>query len=110
MFARGAHQFRTSAKTTATTAASGAATAPERYRLAPEQILACADAGWQAGFRTFVLQGGEDPAATDEWLAGVVAPDLKAAYPLRRHAVGGGARGKLPAPARRRGRPLPAPP
>ena len=52
----------------------------ERYRLAPEQILACADAGWQAGFRTFVLQGGEDPAATDEWLAGVVA-DLKAAYP-----------------------------
>ena len=24
----------------------------ERYRLAPEQILACADAGWQAGFRT----------------------------------------------------------
>ena len=31
----------------------------ERYRLAPEQILACADAGWQAGFRTFVLQGGD---------------------------------------------------
>ena len=68
----------------------------ERYCLAPEQILACADAGWQAGFRTFVLQGGEDPAVTDEWLA---------------ELIGGGAlAGKLPAPARRRGRPLPAAP
>lgn len=52
----------------------------ERYRLTGEQILACADAGWRAGFRTFVLQGGEDPAATDEWLAGVVGA-LKAAHP-----------------------------
>ena len=52
----------------------------ERYRLAPEQILACADAGWQAGFRTFVLQGGEDPAATDEWLAELIGA-LKAAHP-----------------------------
>lgn len=52
----------------------------ERYRLTGEQILACAEEGWQAGFRTFVLQGGEDPAATDEWLAGVVG-NLKAAHP-----------------------------
>ncbi|MEQ2811974.1 [FeFe] hydrogenase H-cluster radical SAM maturase HydE [Adlercreutzia equolifaciens] len=52
----------------------------ERYRLTRKQILACADAGWRAGFRTFVLQGGEDPAATDEWLAGVVGA-LKAAHP-----------------------------
>ena len=52
----------------------------ERYCLAPEQILACADAGWQAGFRTFVLQGGEDPAVTDEWLAELISA-LKAAYP-----------------------------
>ena len=52
----------------------------ERYCLAPEQILACADAGWQAGFRTFVLQGGEDPAVTDEWLAELIGA-LKAAYP-----------------------------
>ena len=29
----------------------------ERYRLTGEQILACAEEGWQAGFRTFVLQG-----------------------------------------------------
>lgn len=52
----------------------------ERYRLTRKQILACADAGWRAGFRTFVLQGGEDSAATDEWLAGVVGA-LKAAHP-----------------------------
>ncbi len=52
----------------------------ERYRLTREQILACADAGWQAGFRTFVLQGGEDPAITDEWLGSVVAT-WKTAYP-----------------------------
>lgn len=52
----------------------------ERYRLTGEQILACAEEGWQAGFRTFVLQGGEDPAATDEWLADVVGA-LKAVHP-----------------------------
>lgn len=52
----------------------------ERYRLTREQILACADAGWRAGFRTFVLQGGEDPAVTDEWLAELIGA-LKAAHP-----------------------------
>ena len=33
----------------------------ERYRLTREQILACAGDGYELGFRTFVLQGGEDP-------------------------------------------------
>ena len=33
----------------------------ERYRLTKEQISDCADAGYELGFRTFVLQGGEDP-------------------------------------------------
>ncbi|WP_350453786.1 [FeFe] hydrogenase H-cluster radical SAM maturase HydE [Slackia heliotrinireducens] len=37
-----------------------------RYRLAVDQILACADVGYEVGFRTFVLQGGEDPWFTDE--------------------------------------------
>jgi biotin synthase len=36
-----------------------------RYRLTPEQILECADAGYELGFRTFVLQGGEDGVFTD---------------------------------------------
>ena len=44
-----------------------------RYRLSPEQILACAAEGYELGFRTFVLQGGEDPETTDDWLAGVVS-------------------------------------
>jgi len=51
-----------------------------RYRLTSEQILACADEGYELGFRTFVLQGGEDPATTDEWLCGVVSA-LKQAHP-----------------------------
>ena len=32
-----------------------------RYRLTQEQILGCCEAGYGLGFRTFVLQGGEDP-------------------------------------------------
>lgn len=32
----------------------------ERYRLTKEQILECCDTGYQLGYRTFVLQGGED--------------------------------------------------
>ena len=33
----------------------------QRYRLDPETILACCREGYALGFRTFVLQGGEDP-------------------------------------------------
>lgn len=51
-----------------------------RYRLTYEQIAECADEGYDLGFRTFVLQGGEDPAATDEWLCHVVSK-LKQAHP-----------------------------
>ena len=51
-----------------------------RYRLTEEQIVAAADAGWELGFRTFVLQGGEDPYFTDERLASIVRV-LKAAHP-----------------------------
>ena len=40
----------------------------ERYRLTPEDILRCTDEGWQLGFRTFVLQGGEDGYYTDDLL------------------------------------------
>ena len=34
----------------------------DRYRLSDEDILACCAEGYQLGFRTFVLQGGEDGA------------------------------------------------
>lgn len=40
----------------------------ERYRLDIDQILACCKEGYDLGYRTFVLQGGEDPYYTDERL------------------------------------------
>jgi len=52
----------------------------ERYRLTAEEILACADEGHQLGFRTFVLQGGEDPFFTDDVLCAIVRA-LKQAHP-----------------------------
>lgn len=52
----------------------------ERYRLTPDEIVSCADAGYELGFRTFVLQGGEDPFFTDEVLCGVVKR-LKSTHP-----------------------------
>ena len=44
----------------------------DRYRLTPEEIIGCSDSGYELGFRTFVLQGGEDPYYSDEILAGIV--------------------------------------
>lgn len=51
-----------------------------RYRLTPEQIMECCAAGYSLGFRTFVLQGGEDPWFTDEKIAYLVK-QIKAEYP-----------------------------
>lgn len=39
-----------------------------RYRLSPQEILECCEEGYSLGFRTFVLQGGEDGFYTDELL------------------------------------------
>ena len=44
-----------------------------RYRLSEAQIIACCAAGYPLGFRTFVLQGGEDPAFDDNSVCRVVA-------------------------------------
>ena len=52
----------------------------ERYRLTEEQILFCCATGYELGFRTFVLQGGEDPYFTDEKICGLVSA-IKRAYP-----------------------------
>ncbi len=43
-----------------------------RYRLDRDTILACCEKGYGWGFRTFVLQGGEDPGLTPEWVADTV--------------------------------------
>lgn len=52
----------------------------ERYRLPPEQILDCAAEGYELGFRTFVLQGGEDGYFSDEVLCSIIE-GLKGRYP-----------------------------
>ena len=44
----------------------------ERYRLSLEEILECCRKGNDLGFRTFVLQGGEDPWFTDDRLCEIV--------------------------------------
>ncbi len=44
----------------------------ERYRLTPEEILACAREGYGLGFRTFVLQSGEDAWFTGERMEGII--------------------------------------
>ncbi|OUP69467.1 [FeFe] hydrogenase H-cluster radical SAM maturase HydE [Anaerotruncus colihominis] len=52
----------------------------ERYRLTQEEILACCRAGYALGFRTFVLQGGEDPYFTDERICELVRA-IKSSWP-----------------------------
>lgn len=43
-----------------------------RYRLTKEEIMSCCKTGHDLGFRTFVLQGGEDPAFTDEIMEDII--------------------------------------
>lgn len=43
-----------------------------RYRLTEDEILSCCEDGYKAGFRTFVLQGGEDPYYTDEKIVKII--------------------------------------
>ena len=51
-----------------------------RYRLTPEDILKCCDEGYEAGFRTFVLQGGEDGWFNDERMCEIIRT-IKEKYP-----------------------------
>jgi len=52
----------------------------DRYRLTKEEILACCEQGFQLGFRTFVLQGGEDPYLDDKRLVDIVS-SVREKYP-----------------------------
>ena len=51
-----------------------------RYRLSKEDILLCCDKGYKLGFRTFVLQGGEDNFFTDDKLCEIIS-EIKNLYP-----------------------------
>ena len=52
----------------------------QRYRLTQEQILHSCENGYRMGFRTFVLQGGEDPRNTDALVCSMV-DKIKTTHP-----------------------------
>ncbi|MCD8238799.1 MAG: [FeFe] hydrogenase H-cluster radical SAM maturase HydE [Clostridiales bacterium] len=52
----------------------------ERYRLSKAEILSCCKTGAELGFKTFVLQGGEDPYYNDDVMCEIVAK-IKSSFP-----------------------------
>ena len=52
----------------------------ERFRLTPDEIIDCAKQGYSLGFRTFVLQGGEDAHYTDDDFCFVIE-NIKKEFP-----------------------------
>ena len=52
----------------------------ERYRLGKDEILSCCRQGYELGFRTFVLQGGEDNFFSDDLISEIISR-IKTLYP-----------------------------
>lgn len=52
----------------------------QRYRLKKEDILACCKEGYRLGFRTFVLQSGEDGYYTDDIMVDIIS-EIRFTYP-----------------------------
>jgi biotin synthase len=52
----------------------------QRYRLTKEDILDCCRTGYDLGFRTYVLQGGEDGSYSDDDIA-VIVSMIKSEFP-----------------------------
>ena len=52
----------------------------QRYRLGKNEILSCCREGYELGFRTFVLQGGEDAHFTDAFMCDLIS-SIKSLYP-----------------------------
>ncbi len=52
----------------------------DRYRLTKDEILSSCQEGYSLGFRTFVMQGGEDLHFTDEVLVDIIS-EIKKKYP-----------------------------
>lgn len=52
----------------------------QRYRLTKNQILDCCKEGYNIGFRTFVMQGGEDAYFTDDIMVDIIS-EIKKNYP-----------------------------
>ena len=51
-----------------------------RYTITREQVLACCEQGFELGFRTFVLQGGEWGEERSEWIAGLIS-EIRSRWP-----------------------------
>lgn len=51
-----------------------------RYRLTPDDIMSCCEQGYELGFRTFVLQGGEDAYFNDDRICEIISA-VKGKYP-----------------------------
>lgn len=52
----------------------------DRYRLSEDEISECCDEGYSLGFRTFVMQGGENANFSDEFMCRVISK-IKSEYP-----------------------------
>ena len=52
----------------------------KRYRLSDQEVFECCKEGYELGFRTFVLQGGEDPFYTDDRLIPLIEA-IRRLYP-----------------------------
>ena len=64
-----------------------------RYRLSPEEIMECCRTGDKLGYKTFVLQGGDDPFFTDKVL-GKIIRDIRNEFPNHAITVSVGERSK----------------
>ncbi|MDR2184783.1 MAG: [FeFe] hydrogenase H-cluster radical SAM maturase HydE [Treponema sp.] len=71
----------------------GANSRVERYRLSLEEILNCCRLGNLLGYRTFVLQGGEDPWFTDDRVAEIIGA-IRREYPGHAITLSIGERGR----------------
>lgn len=52
----------------------------QRYRLTKHEIISCCKEGYRLGFRTFVMQAGEDSHLTDDFLIEIIT-EIKSLYP-----------------------------
>lgn len=52
----------------------------QRYRLTKDDIMQCCKQGYSLGFRTFVLQGGEDPYFNDDLMVDIIST-IRSGYP-----------------------------
>jgi len=52
----------------------------KRYRLSEDDLISCCKEGYSLGFRTFVLQSGEDAFFTDERLC-IIVSNIKESFP-----------------------------